>query len=137
MNYAGWFVRVGANTVDGLVLIPALAVGGATEDPGTVGAVVTLLMAGVFVYNRWFLAGRTGQSWGRMVFGVHLVGARTGRPVGVVRAALRDLAHVLDAAVFYLGYLLPLVTARKQTIADLVSRTVVVKTAPAAVPVRA
>ncbi|GAA1643598.1 RDD family protein [Actinoplanes couchii] len=131
MKYAGWFVRVGANTIDGLVLAPALVVGAATERPGLVGVVLILLGAVVFVYNRWFLAGRTGQSWGRMVLGVHLVGADSGRPVGVLRAAGRDWAHLLDGAIFNLGYLLPLFTARKQTIADLVCRTVVVSEVPA------
>ena len=137
MNYAPWLIRVGTNTVDGAVLIPLLVTAEIMEDPGGSGvAEVTLaaLSLVVFAYNRWYLAGRTGQSWGRQLFGVRLVSDRTGLPVGVGRAALRDVAHLLDAAVCYLGYLLPLVVAKRQTIADLVCRTVVVRDAPVAEP---
>lgn len=137
MKYAGWFVRVATNTIDGLILVPALVVGGTTEEPGVIGVVLGLLGTVAFGYNRWWLAGRSGQSWGRMILGVHLVGVHTGQPVGALRAAVRDLAHLLDAAVCYLGYLLPLFVAKKQTIADMVTGTVVVAEAPAPVPAQA
>ena len=130
MNYTPWIVRVGTNTVDGLVAVPLLVAAEFIDTPGAPGviaAVVGVLSMVLFGYNRWYLAGRTGQSWGRKVFGVRLVSAGTGKPIGAGRAALRDVAHVLDVVVFYLGYLLPLVTAKRQTIADKVSRTVVVR----------
>jgi uncharacterized RDD family membrane protein YckC len=136
MKYTPWIVRVGANTVDGLVAVPLLVATEFIDTPGAprviavIGGVLSMVLFG---YNRWYLAGRTGQSWGRKVFGVRLVGDGTGRPVGVGRAALRDVAHVLDVAVCYLGYLLPLFVAKRQTIADMVCRTVVVKDAPAPV----
>jgi len=137
MNYAPWLIRVGTNTVDGAVLIPLLVTAEIMEDPAGSGvAEVTLaaLSLVVFGYNRWYLAGRTGQSWGRKLFGVRLVSDRTGRPVGVGRAALRDVAHLIDVAFCYLGYLLPLVVTKRQTIADLVCRTVVVRDAPVVEP---
>jgi len=130
MNYTPWLIRVGTNTVDGLVAVPLFV---AAEFIGTPGAprliAVTagILSMVLFGYNRWYLAGRTGQSWGRKVFGVRLVGDGTGRTIGAGRAALRDVAHFLDAAVCCLGYLLPLVAAKRQTVADMVCRTVVVK----------
>ncbi|MFI5842603.1 RDD family protein [Catenuloplanes sp. NPDC051500] len=132
MTYAPWLIRVGTNTVDGLVAVPLFVAAEFLDTPGAprlIAAVVGLLAFGLFCWNRWYLAGRTGQSWGRRLFGVRLADAGTGRPIGVGRAALRDLAHLLDAAVCYLGYLLPLVTARRQTIGDLVCRTVVVRNA--------
>ncbi len=67
--------------------------------------------------------------------GVYLVDDRTGQPVGVGRAALRDVAHLLDSLVLYLGWLLPVVTAKRQTIADMVCRTVVVREALVEAPV--
>jgi uncharacterized RDD family membrane protein YckC len=130
MNYAPWLIRVGTNTVDGLVAVPLLVATEFVDTPGAprlVAVIVGVLSMVLFGYNRWYLAGRTGQSWGRKVFGVRLVSVGTGKPIGASRAALRDVAHVLDVAVCYLGYLLPLVTAKRQTIADKVCRTVVVK----------
>ena len=130
MNYTPWIVRVGTNTVDGLVAIPLFVATEFIDTPGAprlIAVIAGLASMALFGYNRWYLAGRTGQSWGRKLFGVRLVDDRTGRAVGVGRALLRDVAHVLDVAVFYLGYLLPLVTAKRQTIADKVSRTVVVR----------
>lgn len=137
MNYAPWLIRVGTNTVDGLAVVPLIVTTEVMDDAGGPGAIEVTLAAvslAVFAYNRWYLAGRTGQSWGRRLFGVRLVSDRTGRPVGVGRAALRDVAHLLDVAFCYLGYLLPLVVTKRQTIADLVCRTVVVRDAPVVEP---
>ncbi|WP_430790549.1 RDD family protein [Actinoplanes sp. G11-F43] len=137
MNYAGWFTRVVTNTIDGLVFLPAGIAGLTAGEDSLIAVGLTVLAIVPFAYNRWFLAGRTGQSWGRKVLGVRLVGADSGQPIGAGRAAVRDLAHLLDTATCYLGYLLPLVVARKQTIADMVCRTVVVKDAPAPAPIPA
>jgi uncharacterized RDD family membrane protein YckC len=137
MNYAPWLIRVGTNTVDGLIAIPFFVAAQVIDTPGTprlVALVLTVPAIVLFGYNRWYLAGRTGQSWGRKLFGVRLVDDRTGRPVGVGRAVLRDVAHLLDGFFFCLGYLLPLVSAKRQTIADKVCRTVVVKDSTVAEP---
>lgn len=137
MTYASWLTRVGTNTVDGLTIAPFLVAGMIIDGPDEMtvtGALLTLAAFVVFGYNRWYLAGRTGQGWGHRVFGVHLVGDRTGKPIGMGRAALRDLAHLADAATLYLGYLLPLVTGKRQTIGDMLSRTVVVTEATAPEP---
>jgi uncharacterized RDD family membrane protein YckC len=134
MNYTSWLMRVGTNTVDGLVAVPLLLSTPFLDTPGAprwIALGVGLLSMVLFGYNRWYLAGRTGQSWGRRLFGVRLVGDRTGRPIGARRAALRDVAHALDVAVFYIGYLMPLFTAKRRTIADMVCRTVVVRDRPA------
>jgi uncharacterized RDD family membrane protein YckC len=135
MNYAPWLTRVGTNTVDGLVVIPFFVAAQVADTPGTprlIAMVLAVPAVVLFGYNRWYLAGRTSQSWGRKVFGVRLVDARTGQPIGVGRAVLRDVAHLLDGVFFCLGYLLPLVSAKRQTIADKVCRTVVVKDQPVA-----
>jgi len=139
MNYAPWLIRVGTNTVDGLVALPFLVAAEFLDTPGTPRLIAVVLAVPTFVllgYNRWYLAGRTGQSWGRQLFGVRLVDDRTGRPIGVGRAVLRDVAHLLDGVFFCLGYLLPLVSAKRQTIADKLCRTVVVRDLTVAEPAR-
>ena len=50
-----------------------------------------------------------------------------GRPVGVGMAFVRRLAHFLDSLPIYLGWLWPLWDDKKQTFADKVCGTVVIK----------
>jgi uncharacterized RDD family membrane protein YckC len=78
-------------------------------------------------YNRWYLGGKTGQSWGKKALGLHLVGEQTGQPIGPGMAFVRDLAHIVDAIICYIGFLFPLWDAKKQTLADKIVKTLVIK----------
>ncbi len=130
MNYATWFARVGGYVTDMLVPAPLFIVAAIVDDrSGRSVPYVVLVAAGFLVsaYNRWYRAGKTGQSWGRQVTGIRLVGERTGQPVGVARAALRDVTHLLDSLPLCIGYLFPLWTRKRQTIADMVVGTVVLR----------
>ncbi|GAA4520421.1 hypothetical protein GCM10023191_097360 [Actinoallomurus oryzae] len=69
--------------------------------------------------------GRTGQSPGKRLLRIELLDARTGRPVGIGRALVRRLAHVLDSLPCYLGFLWPLWDEQHQTFADKLAGTVV------------
>jgi hypothetical protein len=75
------------------------------------------------VYNRCYLQGRTGQSWGKRVTGLKLIRMSDKESVGSSKAAARDLAHILDVPTLYL---LPIWGARRQTLADKTTRTVVI-----------
>ena len=135
---ANWPQRVGAYLIDNLIeSIPAfLAVilfGGGNQpgqNPGAgAGAVAFLLYLvslGVWVYNRAILQGRTGQSWGKQVLNLRLVRMADGQPMGGGMAAVRDLVHILDGLLCYIGFLWPLWDARRQTLfADKIMNTVV------------
>jgi uncharacterized RDD family membrane protein YckC len=87
------------------------------------GAVVFVLF---LLWNSGYRQGRTGQSLGRRAQGTRLVGAATGRPIGVGRAVVRLVAHLLDLLPFGVGYLWPLWDEQRQTFADKVCSTVVV-----------
>ncbi len=63
---------------------------------------------------------------GRALFGI-AVRKRDGAPVGLVRLAARDLAHLLDTAALLIGWLWPLWDRRGRTFADLLLRTEVHK----------
>ncbi|WP_406832407.1 RDD family protein [Pedococcus sp. KACC 23699] len=104
-------------------------------DPTNTGLVVTgvilvvagvLLMLGIQIWNRAFKQGRTGQSVGKKVLGIKLVGERTGQPIGAGMAFVRDLCHVVDGFA-YIGYLWPLWDGKRQTFADKILDTVVVR----------
>ena len=75
--------------------------------------------------NRWILGG-SGQSTGKRVLHIRLIGAATGEPIGEVRAFVRDLCHLVDMVLAYVGFFFPLWDARRQTLADKIVRTVVV-----------
>jgi hypothetical protein len=135
--YAGWLRRAAAFLIDGAVFlvpygVPA-GIGRALGGPAQV--VLSIIGVGLggglgLVYNRWYLAGRTGQTWGRRALGFRLVSERTGQPIGTGRAFVRDLAHLItDVALYYLGWLVPLWDAKRQTLADKLVHTVTVKVA--------
>jgi uncharacterized RDD family membrane protein YckC len=77
------------------------------------------------VYNTFILGGQTGVTYGRRLAGTKLVSEATGQPVGPANAFARYLCHLLE---FAIGFLLPLWTPKKQTVADMITKTVVVNT---------
>jgi uncharacterized RDD family membrane protein YckC len=133
--YASWLQRVGAYLIDFVCILPfsilAAVLGQDTNSNGlpTFNAlywVFSLLGIAVSGYNRWYQAGKTGQSWGRKALGIRLVGEQTGQPIGAGMAFVRDLAHFVDAIICYVGFLFPLWDAKKQTLADKIVKTLVV-----------
>jgi len=157
--YASWGQRVGAFLLDYVLLLPFILVGSiligigaastasstnydsATGTYGTSGGGFSLLallgyliytfgVLAVSIWNRWYTAGRTGQSWGKRVMGLKLVREADGQPIGGGMAFLRDLAHVVDGLICYIGYLFPLWDAKRQTLADKIVTTVVYPGAP-------
>lgn len=71
------------------------------------------------------LDGLTGQTPGKAMMGIRLVNAQ-GQLIGSGAGIGRKFAHILDSLVCGLGYLLPIVDASRQTIADKVMTTYVV-----------
>jgi uncharacterized RDD family membrane protein YckC len=93
--------------------------------PMIIGFAVMLAGLGWTIYNRWLVAGRTGQSLGKRVTRIKLLSELTDAPIGPMNAFLRDLVHILDGMA-YVGYLWPLWDDKRQTFADKIVRTVVV-----------
>jgi uncharacterized RDD family membrane protein YckC len=138
VRYASWIRRVGASLVDNLVPLVPLAVVAlwvtARQESGPANGVEVVLVNGIAlssvglaVYNRWIRTGRTGQSWGKQALGIRLVDDGTGRPIGGLRAFGRELAHLADAVICSIGYLLPLWDPKRQTLADKIAGSVVVQ----------
>lgn len=92
---------------------------------------VTLLnaLAGLVGLAYWvyigYLDGITGQSPGKAIMGIRLVNEK-GELIGSGPGIGRKFAHIVDSLVCMLGWLLPLVDAKRQTIADKLLQTYVV-----------
>ncbi len=140
---ANWGQRVGAYLIDFALILPFLILQFAftpktvtTNVNGTVnvtqsggsallGLLMSLIVLAITVYNRWYKGGQ-GQTFGKQKLGLTLVGEASGQPIGMAKAFVRDLAHILDS-VFYIGFLFPLWDAKKQTFSDKLLGTVVTK----------
>jgi uncharacterized RDD family membrane protein YckC len=134
---ANWPQRVGAYLIDDLIAgIPAflalILFSGSTADetasagPVLVSSLLYLVSLGIWIYNRAILQGRTGQSWGKQVLKLRLVRMADGQPVGGLMAFVRDLLHILDALLCYVGFLWPIWDARRQCLfSDKIVNTVV------------
>ncbi|MFC4084275.1 RDD family protein [Amycolatopsis samaneae] len=130
-NLANWGQRVGAFLID-LGPIIAIQLIGYLVMIGSVAAGSILLglggLAGLgwTVYNRWIQGGNTGQSLGKRILKIKLVKEDTAQPLGAGGAFLRDICHILDSAICYLGFLWPLWDDKAQTFADKIVGSIVV-----------
>jgi uncharacterized RDD family membrane protein YckC len=124
-NYSSWIYRVGAYLID---IVPVWILIGIGVAAHNAGIYFVFLLAGIAVtaYNRWYQAGKTGQSWGKKVLNMSLIGEQTGQPIGPGRAFLRDICHIVDSVICYIGFLFPLWDSKRQTLADKIMQTVVI-----------
>ena len=89
------------------------------------GSLVMLAAIAWGIYNA-YLAGQTGQSYGKKMAGTRLILEATGAPPGGGLGVGRYFVHILDALPCYLGFLWPLWDSKRQTFADKILNTVVV-----------
>ena len=146
-DYAEWLTRVRGRLIDQIptylgliifyvgyaILLVQLAVSDGSTLPFQAAAVVMIIGLSVIVasvgwmaYNRWMIGGRTGQSLGKRVTRIRLIGEESNAPIGAKNAFIRDLVHILDALTL-VGYLWPLWDEKRQTFADQIMKTIVIK----------
>ncbi|MBV9091372.1 MAG: RDD family protein [Mycobacteriaceae bacterium] len=147
--YTPWIHRVGAAIID---LIPAAIIGGigqivlfatgntsceaseygyggyCTSSPSALGIVVAflawLLVLAYAIWNYGYRQGTTGASIGKSVLKFKVVSEKTALPIGFGLSVVRQIAHVVDSIICYIGYLWPLWDPKRQTIADKIMGTV-------------
>jgi uncharacterized RDD family membrane protein YckC len=76
------------------------------------------------VWNYGYRQGTTGSSIGKSLLKFKVVSENTGEPIGFGMSVLRQIAHAVDAVILHIGYLFPLWTAKRQTLADKIMATV-------------
>ena len=146
-DHANWSRRVRARLIDqaptyvGLIIFMAgylvwvvelAQSGGSTPRFGgaavamIIGLSVMLASLAWVAYNRWMIAGKTGQSLGKRRTKIGLIGEETNAQIGAKNAFIRDLVHILDALTV-VGYLWPRWDDTRQTFADKIMKTIVVQ----------
>ncbi len=139
LAYAGFWIRVGAKVIDGVVLwivgmlitlamTPVLG----TPDPkniravlGTQAVLVVLQMAVATAYATWFI-GRHGATLGKMATGLKVVAPDGGR-VGYGRACGRYFAEILSSMILGIGYLMVAWDPERRALHDRICNTRVVR----------
>ncbi len=122
--YANWGQRVGSAVIDWVI-------------PGIIASVfravseglylIVALIALVWVLYNAYQGGKTGQSLGKRALGTRLVRSRDGQPIGGGLAIGRYFLHILDGLPCFLGYLWPIWDSKRQTFADKIVGSVVIK----------
>jgi uncharacterized RDD family membrane protein YckC len=106
--------------------VPALVAGILYQVSTGIGILAQLAALGWALYNA-YLQGSTGQSTGKKMAGTRLVRAADGQLIGGGAGVGRAFVHIVDGLPCYLGYLWPLWDAQKQTFADKIMGTLVIK----------
>ena len=91
----------------------------------TINVLISLASIAYIAYIG-YLEGMTGQTPGKAMMGTRLVNQQ-GELIGSGAGIGRKFVHILDNIVCLLGWLLPLVDSKRQTIADKVMSTYVVE----------
>lgn len=125
---AGWWYRVGATIIDGIILaIPNFIFRAALSY----AAAETLAVIVGLVYYVALLGGR-GQTVGNMAVGTRVIEARTGGPISYGRALGRWASELVLAILFFIPFILsclwPLWDRQKQTLHDKMAGTLVIRT---------
>lgn len=127
--YANWGQRFAAKLLDSLImLVPAyilMGIGGYNQIPALV-IIGYLVMFGVYAYFI-VMEGKTGQTPGKKALGIRTLREADGQVIGGGMSFARQLSHIVDALPCYLGYLWPAWDAKRQTFADKICSTIVIK----------
>ncbi|MCV7420849.1 RDD family protein [Mycobacterium yunnanensis] len=129
VRFASWPARAAALLLDvlpGVAVVATMALLAYTTPVGgwlwwVFMAVLAVAVLATLV-NRWLLPSVVGATMGRSVMGIRVT-TSDGDPAGSPRLIGRDVAHLLDTAALFVGWLWPLGDKRHRTFADLLLRT--------------
>jgi uncharacterized RDD family membrane protein YckC len=149
--YTTWARRVAAALIDGIPVLVAMGIGfgmimGTQETAcqaqmseydiaefcstgssvlGLVSFWIALLLSVAYgIWNYGYRQGTSGSSIGKAIMKSIVVSEKTGEPIGFALSVVRQIAHILDAAICWIGFLFPLWDSKRQTFADKLMSTV-------------
>lgn len=121
--FASWGRRVGGYVIDFLIVVVPSAIIGGIVGSASVDRVLSLI--GWLILS--FLVGSTGRTPGMAAVGIKLVRDRDGRPLGGGMGIVRWICHIIDTIAILIGWFWPLWDAKRQTFADKIVSTVVLR----------
>jgi uncharacterized RDD family membrane protein YckC len=136
-RFVGYLIDVAAPTVVTLILyyvVIGIAVGSDTPGLALLAIPIWLANIGFIIWNTVIKQGQTGQSIGKKVAKIKLVGEETMQPLGGGTTFVRQLCHVVDALPCYAGFFAPLWEPKKQTWADKIMKSIVINAPETASP---
>lgn len=123
MNYSGFWRRFLAYFIDGIILtIPGLMVGGAVSHFG-VGLGMNLILG--FLYYPFFECSIMCATPGKALLGMAVL-SESGERISFKAAVIRYFSRYLSVLICYIGYIMQAFTAKRQTLHDMISETVVI-----------
>jgi uncharacterized RDD family membrane protein YckC len=122
---AGFWRRLGAYLLDGIVLAIAYLILWPILGEGLASALYLVLAIAYFGY---FEGGASGQTLGKRALGIRVIDFRTGGPIGFGRGVIRYIGKFISGIPLALGFLWMLWDREKQTWHDKIATTVVVPT---------
>lgn len=128
--YAGFWRRFAAYAIDYLLVLlggtalGALAIQAGIVEDGTQGRFTLWLLLGYFLYCTLFESSPWQATVGKRVIGIKVTNGH-GERIGLARAAVRFVAKLLSVLTLFVGYLLIVVTRRRQALHDLIAGTLV------------
>lgn len=124
-EYAGFWRRVGARLLDGIVIgLPSQALG--RSDSGGLVLLGALASLGLWLWFAW-ISGANGQTVGRKATGIKVMRIDGSGPIGGAAGIGRMFMSLVSGFVLLLGFLWMLWDPRKQTWHDKVVSSVVVR----------
>jgi uncharacterized RDD family membrane protein YckC len=135
-NLADPIKRLIAALIDGgiviaiiiVTLILAAVLGNVSGALGALVAIVGYLGAiGFSIYNQVVTQGNTGQTVGKKMQGIKVIGEETGQPLGAGGAFIRWLVHGFIDGICLAGYIYGFfISPKRQTVGDIVAKSLVV-----------
>ncbi len=152
--YAGFWVRLVAHLIDGLIIgaaallifLPLLFLTGAAANfgamaqehgqpnPAVVGGFLAMIFAfgaaavvGQWLYFAYLESGAKQATWGKQAMGLYVTDL-TGNPVTFGRASGRFFAKIVSGMIpLAIGYIMAGFTERKQALHDMIASTLVLR----------
>ena len=123
-----WFIDFGIILVGYVVVaIVGFVFGAISSTLGRlIGGLGYVAMVAVLVYL-YYVQGEEGGTPGKRMTGLKVVKLVDGQVTGGGMGIVRQIAHAIDGAICYIGYLFPLWDPQRQTLADKIVGTVVLR----------
>jgi uncharacterized RDD family membrane protein YckC len=128
--YAGFWRRFAAYAIDyfvvllGGIVLGALVIRAGIVENGTQGRFTLWLLGAYFLYCALLESSAWQATVGKRAMGIKVTNGR-GERIGFARAAMRFVAKLLSVLTLFVGYLLIVLTRRRQALHDLLAGTLV------------